>query len=74
MRPIDKAIEASGGQAELARRIGVSLQAVYQWHKGTRPVPPGRCIPIEQATGGAITRYELRRDVFGDPPSSEDAA
>ena len=31
-------------------------------------VGPTACIAIETALGGQITRYELRPDVFGEPP------
>jgi DNA-binding transcriptional regulator YdaS (Cro superfamily) len=70
MEPIKQAIEALGGkQSELADRLDVTPQAVSQWVLGIRPVPAKHCIPIETATGGAVTRYQLRPDVFGAPPS-----
>lgn len=65
--PIQRAIEIVG-PAELARAIGVKPQFVTALGKGERPVPPGRCLAIEEATGGRVTRYELRPDVFGAPP------
>lgn len=37
---IDKAIEICGGQSELAKRLGVARQDVYQWKEGTRPLSP----------------------------------
>lgn len=65
---IVRACELAGNPARLADTIGVSRQAVIQWVHGERRVPPGRCIAIEQATGGVVTRYELRPDVFGAAP------
>lgn len=65
IEPINKAADACGGQAHLAKAIGVTPAAVNQWVNGLRPVPPGRCIAIEKASGGAVTRYDLRPDVFG---------
>ena len=66
MDPIKQAVKAVGGQqSELAKRISVSPQIVNQWVTGKRPVPAHHCIAIEEATGGAVTRYDLRPDVFG---------
>lgn len=65
---IKKAIEAAGGQAALARAIQVKSQVVWQWADGRRPVPAHHCIAIEQACKGAVTRHELRDDVFGAVP------
>ncbi|WP_018610201.1 transcriptional regulator [Uliginosibacterium gangwonense] len=49
-------------QGKLARRLGVTQGAVSQWLKGVRPIPIERCVEIEQATGGVVTRQELRTD------------
>jgi len=51
-------------QAAVARHLGVTPQAVHQWIKGTRPVPPRLALQIESDTG--VSRHELRPDVFGD--------
>lgn len=65
--PIQRAIEQLGPSA-LADAIGVTPQFITSLSKGERPVPPGRCLAIEAATLGKVTRYELRPDVFGGPP------
>jgi DNA-binding transcriptional regulator YdaS (Cro superfamily) len=65
MSAIERAIEVVGGQAKLAVELGISPQAVSQWVKGRRPIPPGKCIAIEKASGGRVTRNDLRPDVFG---------
>ena len=49
---------------ELAEACGQPRQAVDRWRR-TGKVPAHHCIPIEVATKGAVTRYELRPDVFG---------
>lgn len=67
--PIQKAIEAADGQAALARAIKVQSQVVWQWADGRRPVPAHHCLAIEDACKGAVTRYDLRPDVFGAAPS-----
>lgn len=59
---LQAAIQAVGGvAAELARRIGVSPQALGQWEK----VPLDRVLAVEAATG--IDRAELRPDLFKAP-------
>ena len=65
MNPILKAIDACGTQGELAERIGVSQGFISQLARGARPIPPGLCRRIEDATDGAVTREDLRPDVFG---------
>jgi DNA-binding transcriptional regulator YdaS (Cro superfamily) len=62
MKAIDKAIEVIGGKSSLARAIGVTPQMVSQWARveKPKPIPVTRCIAIEQATGGAVTRKDLR--------------
>jgi DNA-binding transcriptional regulator YdaS (Cro superfamily) len=50
------------GSAELARRLGVTPQAVNEWKQGNRPVPVDRCAEIERVTDGKITRRDLRPD------------
>lgn len=57
---------------ELARRLNLTPATVNQWVQGSRPVPPERCRAIEDATRGAVTRYDLRPDIFGPPPADED--
>lgn len=67
---LQKAIEAAGGPASLARHIGVTTQAVSQW----KHAPAKRVRAIESATGGLVSRYELRPDVFGTAPEAATAA
>lgn len=63
-------------QQEFADLTGVTQGRVSQWLKGER-IPAERCAAIETATAGAVTRYDLRPDVFGaapDPQPVEKAA
>lgn len=57
---LQKAIEAAGGAAALARELGVTVQAVCGWRK----CPPKRAIAIERAIKGVVTREELCPEVF----------
>jgi transcriptional regulator with XRE-family HTH domain len=56
--PIDAPKEPIGGAAELARRLGVTGQAVSQW-KRSGVVPLTRAAAIEQLFAGAVSRKEL---------------
>ncbi|MDW3682964.1 helix-turn-helix domain-containing protein [Cupriavidus sp. CV2] len=57
---IQRASEIAGGKAALARLVGVKPPTVQQWASGARPVAIERCVAIEQATKGAVTRKALR--------------
>lgn len=70
--PIQLAAAAVGGHKQLAENIGVSQSLAWQWVNGRRPVAAHHCLPIETATGGSVSRHQLRPDVFG--PASEQAA
>jgi DNA-binding transcriptional regulator YdaS (Cro superfamily) len=75
MDSIVRAVELVGTQKALAEQIGVPPACVSQWVNGVRKVPASRCLAIEQATNGAVTRYELLPEVFGpdpDKPATED--
>ena len=60
--PLEKACRIVGGQAALAKILGISRMVVHQWVKGYSPLPIKRCVAIEQATEGIITRRDLRPD------------
>lgn len=49
-----------GRAAKLARALGVRPVMSTQWARGHKPVPVPRCMPIERATQGAVTRADLR--------------
>lgn len=71
---LDRAIDAVGGVAELARKIGISQPSVSNWSK----VPAQRVIAVEAASG--VSRNELRPDLYsnqavsGEPIDPVDAA
>jgi DNA-binding transcriptional regulator YdaS (Cro superfamily) len=66
---IERACVAVGGQVKLAEMLGVTPQAVNQW-VARSTVPPDRALAVEAATGGLISRYELRPDLYptDEPP------
>jgi DNA-binding transcriptional regulator YdaS (Cro superfamily) len=60
-----KAVKAAGGAMSVARATGISRQAVEQW-----PHVPAKHVLCVEAVSG-ISRYELRPDVYGPPPTND---
>lgn len=48
----------------LASACGCSEVAIRSYANGNRRVPAERCAPLERATGGAVTRHDLRPTLF----------
>lgn len=66
---IELAIKTVGSQSKLAAILSVKQQAVSNWKAVGFP-PPNRVIAIERATNGAVTRHQLRPDIYpNDTPS-----
>lgn len=85
--PIQKAVDLIGGQSALAkaifgwhllqgRKVKISQANIWAWLNVSKsPMPPAEhCRAIEEITAGAVTRYDLRPDVFGTNPSQQEAA
>jgi DNA-binding transcriptional regulator YdaS (Cro superfamily) len=68
--PIKRAVAVAGSQGKLAAAIGTKQQNVWKWIK-RGSVPAEFVLPIERATEGAVTRHELRPDIY---PASDAAA
>lgn len=73
MTPIERAIYHCGGRQRLAEAAGVSVQAISFWVSGERQISPLYANKIHDATKGAVSRHELRPDVFGPAPESKAA-
>lgn len=58
VHPLDAAAHYVGGRPTLAQMLGVSLGAIGNWK--ARGMPIGPCLAIERATGGKVTRKDLR--------------
>lgn len=68
MLGLSKAIKNAGGQAKLAREIGLSRSSVNRWvHKFNGRVPPDHLIAIYKLTG--VTPHEMRPDLHPTPTS-----
>ena len=55
---LEKIIKAAGGYNVLARKLGISNQAVRKW----RRVPRQRLARVERLTG--VPRQQLRPDLY----------
>ena len=58
---LERAIDAAGGVAQLARKIGIAQPSVSNWNR----VPAERVIAVESATG--VSRKVLRPDLYSEP-------
>jgi DNA-binding transcriptional regulator YdaS (Cro superfamily) len=56
---IEKAAKILGNQESLGALCGVTKAAVSHW-KSINSIPVEYCYRIEEATGGAVTRRDLR--------------
>jgi DNA-binding transcriptional regulator YdaS (Cro superfamily) len=65
--PLQAAIDALGSQQALADALLIRPPSITEWKQRGR-VPAERCLAIEKATGGKVTRYDLRPDVYGEAP------
>ena len=57
---LEDAIKAAGGTAALARAINVTPQAISLWER----VPAERVLAVEEATQQAVSRHDLRPDLY----------
>lgn len=55
-------VKGRGSQRDLADKLGITPVLISQWANVLRPVPPERCVEIERATGGEVSRKDLRPD------------
>ena len=64
---IKLAAEKVGGGAKLARKLGLTRQAIYQWDR----IPPERVLQVEEITG--VPRHQLRPDLYPEAREREAA-
>jgi len=54
--------EQRGRSLAIAQALGVTPPVVSDWVTGKKGVPLERCVQIERATNGEVTRRDLRPD------------
>lgn len=54
-------------KTRIADICGVTIQAVRGWKR----IPSEHCRLLELASGGQVTRYAMRPDVFGPGPDDD---
>lgn len=66
LQALKKAVDLSGGQSELARRIGgtVKQQHVHYWLNVMGRISEKHVIAAEAAVQGRVTRHQLRPDIY----------
>jgi DNA-binding transcriptional regulator YdaS (Cro superfamily) len=57
-----KAVQMCKTQQKLAEKCHVKQQYISDWIKNG--LPPNRVLSIEKAVNGAVTRHELRPDIY----------
>jgi DNA-binding transcriptional regulator YdaS (Cro superfamily) len=55
-----------GRSLAVAQAVGVTPPVVSDWATGKKGIPVERCVAIERATAGAVTRKDLRPDDWQD--------
>ncbi|MFG1371519.1 helix-turn-helix domain-containing protein [Xanthobacter oligotrophicus] len=69
---LHRACDLVGSQSALAEKIGVRQSTLWHWLKRAKRGAPAEFVPaIERATDGAVTRHELRPDIYGPAPQPE---
>jgi len=71
---IERAISIHGSQAKLAKEMGCSQQYISWLLKDADQISGDMAVAVERATNKAITRSDLRPDLFEPTPSHEGAA
>jgi DNA-binding transcriptional regulator YdaS (Cro superfamily) len=66
---LQRAVRIAGGQSALARACGKGCkqQHVWNWIHRDHKVPAEFVLAIERATGGRVSRHQLRPDIYPLP-------
>lgn len=62
---IERAVSLHGSQVKLAKEVGCSQQYISWLLKDADQISAEMAIAFERATGEAISRHDLRPDLFG---------
>ncbi len=62
MDTIKKAVREVGGVTVLARAVGVTPVSVHTWLRGGTQLQARHAAAVEDATGGAVSAYDIGRE------------
>lgn len=72
---VDRAVALLGSQAKLAQAAGCSQQYISWLLSDTsRRISAEMAIAFDKATDGAVSKHQLRPDIFGPMPKAGAAA
>jgi DNA-binding transcriptional regulator YdaS (Cro superfamily) len=63
-KPFERAVRIAGGQRALARLCNTSQTRIWQCIHRNKRVPAELVLLVEAAVGGAVTRHEMRPDLY----------
>lgn len=69
---LEKLTECLGSKVEVARICGVKPPTLHKWTR----IPAHHVLTLESAVkakGGALDRYAMRPDIFGESPQSTES-
>jgi DNA-binding transcriptional regulator YdaS (Cro superfamily) len=67
---VEAAVRPFVTKTALAKALNIHRSAISQW-KFVPIWPTNRVFEIEKASGGRVSRYEMRPDVFGPAPKKK---
>lgn len=62
---VAKAVKIAGSQQKLADALGCSQQHISYLLNDAQEITAEFALRMEKATGGKVSRHELRPDIFG---------
>jgi len=65
---LQRAIAIVGGQSAMARACGLKQGHIWAWLNKASRCPAEHVLGVEEATGGEISRHQLRPDLYPHPP------
>ncbi|OJF97600.1 transcriptional regulator [Pararhizobium antarcticum] len=71
---IERAIEVHGSQVKLAQAVGCSQQYISWLLSDAKQISVEKAVDFERATGGKVSRHDLRPDFFGSAPAERASA
>lgn len=71
MKKLEQVIDHFGDVLSLAKALGVSRPAIYQW-RSSGAIPPMRALQIEIITNGQFKAHELNPSSMPNPENTDD--